>query len=131
METITLTASLTYPLAQIEAFADNRGYQTKVSNLDYIPAQGNEFLYQEDGITDLLNEDGNPTPNPDYVAAVGENIIDNPQTRVEFVKEWFKKEAVELFAVDFKREAQKQAQVIAGQIEQQAKEALAQAITIE
>lgn len=131
METITLAASLTYPLADIEKFADNRGYQAKVQNPDYIPAQGSEFLYDEAQLNFILDELGNPVPNPDYIPAVGENIIDNPQTRVEFVKEWFKREAVDLFAVDFKREAQKQAQEIAGQIEQQAKEALAQAITIE
>lgn len=107
---ITINASLTYPLEQLEKFADNRGYQTVIAN----PA------YQM-----TANEDGTITSNG------LEATLPNPQNRIEFVKEWFKKEAVTLFAVDFKRDAQVQAQELAKQIEDGAKAALAQAITIE
>lgn len=130
METITLTASITYPIENIEKFADNRGYQGKVKNPDYVPAVGKEFLVEEDGITPQVDDEGNFVKNPEYVPAVGENMIDNPETRVEFVKKWFKAQAVELFAVDFKKDAQRQAAQMVETIENEAKKQLADAITI-
>lgn len=130
METITLTASITYPVENIEKFADNRGYQGKVKNPDYVPPVGKEFLVEEDGVTPQVDADGNFVVNPEYVPAVGTSMIDNPQTRIEFVKEWFKAQAVELFAVDFKKDAQIQGQEVVKKIEAEARRQLADAITI-
>ncbi len=133
---ITISASLTYPLSELEKFADNRGYQTVVTNKDYLPASGSETI--EDITAEKVPVVGMPDvmvypqiPNPDYIAEFGTPTIPNPQTRIEFVKEWFKGQAVTLFAIDFKRDAQVQAQTLAKQIEDGAKAALAQAITIE
>lgn len=131
---ITINASLTYPLEQLEKFADNRGYQTVIVNQNYVPASGSETI--DDTTAEPVE---NPMgvmvypqiPNPDYVAAVGTPTILNPQTRIDFVKEWFKGQAVTLFAVDYKKDAEAQAREIAKQIEEGAKAALAQAITIE
>lgn len=108
---ITLTATITYPLEQIEKFADNRGYQTVIAN----PAYESKF----DPETTTHTDNGEPQTLP------------NPQTRTDFVKEWFKTQAVDMFAVDFKRDAEAQAREIAKTIEAQAKEQLAQAINIE
>lgn len=109
METITLTASITYPLAEIERFANNRGYQEQVANPAY-------------EVT--LNEDGSTSDN-------GESpTVPNPQTRVEFVKAWYKTQAVEMFAVDYKKGAEAEARKAAEAAAKQAKDALEAAIVI-
>jgi len=106
---ITLTATITYPTEQIEKFADNRGYQTVIAN--------------PDATTSVDTETG-------VITTIGEPTIPNPETRIDFVKRWFKDQAVTMFAVDFKRDAEKQGQEMAKQIEAGAKEQLAQAINI-
>jgi hypothetical protein len=64
---------------------DAFGYQTEIVNPEYVPAQGNEFLYNEQTMEPVLDEDGKETPNPDYVAAIGEQFMDNPQDRTSFL----------------------------------------------
>jgi hypothetical protein len=108
---ITINASLTYPLSELEKFADNRGYQSVIANPDYVATFDLETGKQTDN--------GLPQTLP------------NPETRTEFVKRWFKDQAVTLFAVDFKRDAEAQARDMAKQLEEVAKAQLAQAINIE
>lgn len=133
---ITITASLTYPLLELEKFADNRGYQTVVANPNYLPASGSETI--DDTTAAKVESTSMPgvmvypqIPNPDYVAEVGTPTVPNPKTRIDFVKEWFKGQSVTLFAVDYKKDAEAQAREMAKQMEEGAREALAQAITIE
>lgn len=109
METITLTASITYPLAEIEKFANNRGYQEVVANPAYVVT---------------TNEDGTITDNGEP------RTIPNTQTRIEFVKEWYKKQAVEMFSIDYKRTAEVEAKKAADVAAQAAKDALDAAIVI-
>ncbi|MGI1661379.1 hypothetical protein ACRDNQ_03975 [Palleronia sp. KMU-117] len=111
MDTITLTASITYPVADIEAFADARGYQSVVPN----PA----FSSTIDPVTMEETTNGE------------ERTISNPQTRLDFVKAWFKEQAVELFAQDLKRTAEREARRMADEIAAQRKEQIAAAITIQ
>lgn len=111
METITLTASITYPVADIEAFADARGYQSVVTN----PAFSSTI--DPDTMEETTNGE--------------ERTIPNPQTRIDFVKAWFKDQAVELFAQDLKRTAEKEARVIAEQVAAEKKAQIAAAITIQ
>lgn len=105
-ETTTITASITYPIADIETFADRRGYQEVIPNPDYVFDQ-------------------------DTMQGVGEPTIPNPQTRIEFVKEWFKKEAVKLFAQDIEKAAEREAREMAAQAAAQKKVAIEAAISIE
>ena len=106
---ITLTATITYPVTEIEKFSDNRGYQTVIANPDVT--------------TSVDTETG-------VITTIGELTIPNPETRIDFVKRWFKDQAVALFVVDYKKEAKKQGMEIAKQIEASAEEQLAQAINI-
>lgn len=68
MDNITITASITYSQADIEAFADRLGYQTQIQN----PAYSESF----DGTQIVTN--GEP------------QTITNPQSKIDFVKEQFK-----------------------------------------
>lgn len=75
----TFTASITYPAADVEAFADQLGYQTQVENPDYIPS------------------DFNPDTMEEVTPAVGSPTISNPETREDYVKRLFKDMVVSWF----------------------------------
>lgn len=77
MSTQTVTATITYPTTEIEAFADRLGYSSQVPNPDF---------------------DEN---DPNSVAH-----IDNPQTKIEFVGEKFKENAAEWFAQFAQKDAE-------------------------
>ena len=89
----TITKTITQPEEVINEFADNLGYQTIVTNPNYVPAQGSEQIvdpaWTAPENADPLTEAPPMIPNPDHVPAVGEQMIDNPQTRLEFVSEKF------------------------------------------
>ncbi len=73
----TITATITYPLESIEAFADRLGYNTAIINPDF-----------EDTTSDTDTEattNGEPQTVP------------NPEDRVAFVKRKFKEQAVGYF----------------------------------
>ena len=130
----TITATITYPLEQIEAFADRLGYQTVVKNENYVPEVGSPQIVDP---TWEQPADFNPitgtTPmvdNPDYVPAVGTPTIDNPEDRVAFVKRMFKAHSVAWFtqfaAVDAEAAARAQKEAALTQT----KAAVEKAITI-
>jgi len=68
--------------------AEQKGYQTKVHNTEYVPAVGSETIDDETK-EPTETEDGKKVypqiPNPDYVAAKGETTIDNTETRAKFI----------------------------------------------
>lgn len=109
---VTIPASITYPLADIEAFADRRGYQSVIANPGYVAP--------------VIDQDTLEVITP----AVGEPTIPNPQNRVDFVKVWFKAEAVKLFAQDIDKAAEREAKAIAEQAAAQKKAAIEAAINV-
>ena len=110
METTTITASITYPTADIEAFADRLGYQEQVANPAYEAS-----LDPETGET---TDNGEPA------------TIDNPEDRVTFVKRMFKIHSVAWFTQFVERDAEQAAKVQKDATVATAKEAVEQAITI-
>ena len=109
METTTITASITYSTAEIEAFADRLGYQTVIANPDYKASMG------EDGV--LTDNGESPT-------------LDNPETRLEFVKRMFKALAVTYFTQFAERDAEAAAKTQKEQTVAVVKQAVEQAISI-
>ena len=108
----TITKTITQPEEVINEFADNLGYQTIVTNPNYVPAQGSEQIvdpaWTAPENADPLTEAPPMIPNPDHVPAVGEQMIDNPQTRLEFVSERFDEFVSEKFFGQFaKRDAER------------------------
>jgi len=92
MEMTKITKTINQPTERVEWFADQLGYQTVVTNLDYKEAVGSEIINDPSGATETvegLGEVPKQVPNPDYVAAVGERTIENPQSRTDFVSEKF------------------------------------------
>ena len=74
----------------IKLFADDLGYQEQIRNEEYVPAEGNETMDDPKGETEIIPGIGKvikQVDNPDYVKAVGEEFIDNLQTRQQFVSE--------------------------------------------
>ena len=72
----------------ITDIADKNGYFEQVTNVNYVPAQGDKYIMitGSDGLpTPELDSAGNPVPNPDYVPAVGTPTIANPETRLDFI----------------------------------------------
>lgn len=66
MDTTTISASITYPTSEIEAFADRLGYFPEVMNPAY---------------SETVEDDGTITDNGEP------RTIPNPQDKIEFVKE--------------------------------------------
>jgi len=74
----------------IKLFADDLGYQEQIRNEEYVPAEGNETMDDPEGAMETIEGIGEvikQVPNPDYKEAIGEQIIDNPQTRQQLVSE--------------------------------------------
>ena len=123
MELITLTKTITQPLEAIEAFADKKGYQSKVPNPDYVEAVGSPTI---DDTTQTPDEMGiyPQIPNPDYVPAVGERIIDNPVTRTQFVSDLFddfvSRNFFGVFAIDEEKKAREEEAKVAAEARIQA-----------
>lgn len=92
--TTTITATLTYPTANMEEFAVLLGYQEMVANPDYVPA--------------VLDADLN-----EVAPAVGEPTIPNPESKVDFAKRKFKEHSVAYFTQFAERDAEKAAKVAA------------------
>lgn len=131
----TIIKTITQPEEVIDAFADSKGYQARIKNEDYIPAQGAEEIQDPEW---EMPEDFNevtgerPTvPNPDYIPAVGEPTIDNPISRVEYVSALFDQFALGLFATKAESDIRKAKNAEAEAEIQAVKEQLAQTITTE
>lgn len=104
-----MVAHMLWEKTLADKFADNRGYLAEVAN----PA-----------FEQTMNEDGSLTDNGEP------RVIKNPQTRKEFVQNWFKKQVVEMFSIDYKRTAEVEAKKAADVAAQAAKDALDAAIVI-
>ena len=105
----TINASITYPTADIEAFADRLGYQEQVSNPAYEAT---------------LNNDGTATDNGEPAT------IANPEDRVTFVKRMFKAHAVSWFTQFAERDAEQAAREQKEVTVSKVKAAVEQAISI-
>ena len=128
MKTTTITASITYPVDEINAFADKLGYQTVVANPDYVPSVGGEEMPDPAFEGDVI--DAPQIPNPDYVPAVGEPTMDNPESREEFVKRLFKGVATKWFTQFAERDITRAKQQEAQEAIEQVKSNIEAAITI-
>lgn len=109
MSNSTITASITYPTAEIEAFADNLGYQPHIPNPAY-----------SSSVDENMVETDNGEPR----------TIDNPEEKEDFVKRLFKDEAVKWFTQFAERTATTQAKAAAEAQLQTVKEQVKAAITI-
>lgn len=133
-DTITVNASITYPTENINAFADDLGYPTIVSNPSYAPAQGAPTINDPDHTPpegyDPAAYEWPQVPNPDYVAAVGEPTMSNPESRVDFVKRHFRAMATNWFTQFAERNITRQKQAEATAEIAQVKAGVEAAITI-
>lgn len=105
----TITASIVYPLSDIEDFADRRGYFSEVPNPAF------EESMQPDG---SMTDNGEP------------RTIPNPQSRLDFIKELFVDVAVDWFGQDIETTTKREALEVAKTNAEAAKASIKSAITI-
>jgi hypothetical protein len=112
MELVTLTRSITYPKTDLEAFAVRRGYPEQITKtIAEMPVR-----YEEDGVTEIPY-------------SIQETLKDNPQTKIEWLQDWFDGKLMDLFSVDIEQAAKQEAEAAALLIAEEKKAVLAGAIT--
>ena len=79
------------------------GYPEIIQNPDYIPAVGDEFIF------DPENLEAEPTPNPEYVPAVGEREIANTKTKLTFISELMLKAGIDKLAEPYRKAQEREA----------------------
>lgn len=105
----TVTASITYPITEIEWFADKLGYQAVVANPLYSAEENPE--------TGEITDNGLP------------RNIDNPESRIDFVKRKFKEDcAVPWFTQFAARDAERLAKEEAARVKSEAIEKVTQLV---